>query len=128
VAALEGPPSPPGDYDWGGWRRRYDFGRISALLGRRPDGVLAKVISCPTRNVAEMRKRLGVPPFRILTGLEHMAGKVPDTDLAKMAGCSVKGVADWRRRKGIKRYPRGRGHADRLVRQYLADLEKVFGA
>jgi len=126
--ALDGPPSPPGEYHWGGWTWGFDYGRIAFLLGKRPDEELARAISSPRRNVTELRRRLKIPPHRVLLGFEHLLGKLSDVALAKRAGCSKATTKRARKKAGISPMRRGQMHAEHTLQAYLDDLEREFGA
>jgi hypothetical protein len=123
---LEEPFSPRGKYRWGGYTWNFDFGRITPLLGMRPDTELARAISCSRHTLRNFRRGLKVPAYHVLRGFEKQIGKFADTDVAKRAGCSAKTVGDYRKRHKIPRVPRGAMHADRKLQAYIDDLERFF--
>jgi len=100
------------------------------LMGKRPDGEIAKLAGLDRRYVVVFRIHNDIPPYRRgsaakleaqptsakprrfrkskLDEFRHLMGEVPDGRIAELAGCSREAVMRYRKRFDIPPAPRGR--------------------
>ncbi len=107
------------------------------LMGKRPDGEIAKLAGMDRRYVVVFRIHNDIPAYRRgsasksapsaddakprrlrkskLDEFRHLMGDVPDGRIAELAGCSREAVMRYRKRYGIDPAPRGRKTDEALV-------------
>lgn len=100
------------------------------LMGKRPDGEIAKLAGMDRRYVVVFRIHNDIPAYRRgsasktapgsgdtkprrlrkskLDEFRHLMGEVPDGRIAELASCSREAVMRYRKRYGIEPAPRGR--------------------
>jgi len=99
------------------------------LMGKRPDGEIAKLAGLDRRYVVVFRVHNDIPAYRRgsagkskpagagkprrfrkskLDEFRHLMGEVPDGRISELAGCSREAVMRYRKRYGIPAAPRGR--------------------
>ncbi len=100
------------------------------LMGKRPDGEIAKLAGMDRRYVVVFRTHNDIPAYRRgastkrgdevggdkprrfrkskLDEFRHLMGEVPDGRIAELAGCSREAVMRYRKRYDLPPAPRGR--------------------
>lgn len=93
---------------------------LDALLTRKPDYEVARLIGCFSQSVAQRRSRLGLPPsrssFRRLRD-EHipLLGTMPDLKLMQITGASISSIQRKRSQLGIAPFGPGRRRGDKKL-------------
>lgn len=126
LSPLEGEPSAPGIYYWGGSRYSFDIARVAGFLGKRTDTELARVAGTTRLKIRQVRRQLGIPTYHRLRAFEHLLGKYTDTEIARRSGSTLKTVSKYRRRLGIPPCPLKKVRAAHRLEAYLDALEKLF--
>jgi len=102
---------------------RLKLALYEALMGRRPDGEIARAAGIDRRYVVVYRHYAGIPPYQRsvrdqptgdgpaaarttfrrsrLDDYQHLMGEVPDGRIAELAGCSREAVMRYRSRHNI---------------------------
>ena len=123
-------PSPRGYYWFYGRRYRLNWAGIEHLLGKVPDGDVARRLGASVYAVRRMRRVLGVRRFRMTERVRRLLGRHPDGVVARMTGASRMTVWRTRRDEGIPPCPRYRRQdyiRVRRARNVAEQKERVHG-